>query len=97
MSILPVCRSVCQMHAWYPRRPEEGVREPGTGLTGGCDLPCGCWELNMGPLEEQSVFLTNEPSELTTKRRGLCIRDLAWWCKHFSRETGAGLGVQGHP
>jgi hypothetical protein len=28
----------------------------------GCEPPCGCWELNSGPLEEQSVFLTAEPS-----------------------------------
>ena len=27
----------------------------------GCELPCGCWELNSGPLEEQSVLLTAEP------------------------------------
>ena len=26
-----------------------------------CELPCGCWELNSGPLEEQSEFLTTEP------------------------------------
>jgi len=24
--------------------------------------PCGCWELNSGPLEEQSELLTAEPS-----------------------------------
>ena len=24
--------------------------------------PCGCWELNPGPLEEQPVLLTAEPS-----------------------------------
>jgi hypothetical protein len=23
---------------------------------------CGCWKLNLGPLEEQSVLLTAEPS-----------------------------------
>ena len=27
-----------------------------------CELLCGCWELNSGPLEEQSVFLTAESS-----------------------------------
>ena len=27
----------------------------------GCELPCNCWELNSGPLEEQSVLLTTEP------------------------------------
>ena len=24
--------------------------------------PCGCWELNLGPLGEQPVLLTTEPS-----------------------------------
>jgi hypothetical protein len=24
--------------------------------------PCGCWDLNSEPLEEQSVLLTTEPS-----------------------------------
>jgi hypothetical protein len=27
-----------------------------------CEPPCGCWELNSGPLEEQSALLTTEPS-----------------------------------
>ena len=31
-------------------------------ITDGCELSCGCWELNSGPLEEQSVLLTAEPS-----------------------------------
>ena len=35
---------------------------PGTGVTDGCELPCGSWELHWGPLEELSVFLTSEPS-----------------------------------
>lgn len=30
--------------------------------TDGCELPRGCWELSLGPLEEQLVLLTNEPS-----------------------------------
>ena len=29
---------------------------------GGCEPPCGCWELNSGPSEEQSVLL---PAELS--------------------------------
>jgi hypothetical protein len=28
----------------------------------GCKPPYGCWDLNSGPLEEQSVLLTAEPS-----------------------------------
>jgi hypothetical protein len=31
-------------------------------ITDGCEPPCGCWELNSGPLEEQPVSLTTEPS-----------------------------------
>jgi hypothetical protein len=31
-------------------------------ITDGCEPPCSCWELNSGPLEEQSVLLTAEPS-----------------------------------
>jgi hypothetical protein len=30
-------------------------------LIGGCDQICGCWELNLDPLEEQPVLLTTEP------------------------------------
>ena len=39
-----------------------GVRSPGTEVTDSCELPCGCWELNSGPLEEQSVCFSPEPS-----------------------------------
>jgi hypothetical protein len=28
----------------------------------GCELSCGCWELNSGSLEEQPVLLKSEPS-----------------------------------
>ena len=31
-------------------------------FTDGCEPPCGCWELNSGPLEEQAMLLTTEPS-----------------------------------
>ena len=31
-------------------------------ITDGCEPPCGCWELNSGPLEEQAMLLTSEPS-----------------------------------
>jgi hypothetical protein len=31
-------------------------------LTDGREPPCGCWELNSSPLEEQPVLLTSEPS-----------------------------------
>ncbi|KAM7325843.1 hypothetical protein ACRRTK_014321 [Alexandromys fortis] len=31
-------------------------------ITDGCEPPCGCWELNSGPLEETTMLLTTEPS-----------------------------------
>ena len=31
-------------------------------ITDVCEPPCGCWDLNSGPLKEQSVLLTPEPS-----------------------------------
>ena len=31
-------------------------------ITDDCELPCGCWKLNSGPLEEQAMLLTTEPS-----------------------------------
>ena len=37
------------------------VRSPGARVTDSYELPCGCWELNLGPLEEQPVLLTTEP------------------------------------
>jgi hypothetical protein len=36
----------------------EGVS---SGVTGSYELPCGYWEFNLGPLEEQPVFITAEP------------------------------------
>ena len=39
--------------------PEEGI---GSLYRDGCEPPCGRWDLNSAPLEEQSVLLTAEPS-----------------------------------
>lgn len=54
--------ALCQclrMHAWCPRKPEESISFPGTGLQG---PSCGCWSSNTGLLEEQPVLLTGELS-----------------------------------
>jgi hypothetical protein len=40
------------------------VSSPGAGVIGPCELACGFWELNLGPLEEQPVLLTAKPSLL---------------------------------
>ena len=42
------------------------------------ELPCGCWELNPGPLEKQSVLLPTEASlqlEIYS-----CFRMVVGWC-----------------
>jgi hypothetical protein len=41
-------------------------------ITDGCEPPCGCWDLNSGPLEEQSVLLTAEPSLQPMSDSSLC-------------------------
>lgn len=50
-----MCFYLCSLHVC------EGIRNPGTGVTDKCELPCGCWEMNPGPLEELPVLLTTEP------------------------------------
>lgn len=47
------------MGIWNPQRPEEGVRFLGIGVDS-CKLACRCWELNLAPLQEQSVILIPE-------------------------------------
>lgn len=62
--------TVCS--GWCPQRLENGVRSPGSDAiqiavscwvpwvwcsTDGCELLSGCWELNLSPLQEQSVHL----------------------------------------
>jgi hypothetical protein len=48
--------------AWYPQRSEEVTGHPRNGVMHGCELPCGCCKRNLGPLQEQQVLLTAEPS-----------------------------------
>jgi hypothetical protein len=40
-----------------------------------CEPPCVYWELNSGPLEEQSVLLTTEPSLQSSV---LTFKELMW-------------------
>jgi hypothetical protein len=50
---------LCEYTIAVFRHSRRGHRTP---ITDGCDPPCGCWEMNSGPLEVQSVLLTAEPS-----------------------------------
>lgn len=40
------------------RVSEKGVRSRGTSGTEGCELPCGWWQWNLGPLQEEQMLLT---------------------------------------
>lgn len=48
----------------------------GTGVTDGYESPYGCWEWNLGPLEEQPVLLTPQP--LQPQRVWLESRENYW-------------------
>jgi hypothetical protein len=51
--------------------------QPGTGVTDGCELPHKFWDLNPGPLEEQLVLLTTEPS----------LHLPVLWCFYSNKES----------
>ncbi|CAO2602305.1 hypothetical protein LEMLEM_LOCUS11148 [Lemmus lemmus] len=57
-------------------RPEDGTRSHYDG----CEPPCGCWELNSGPLEKQPVLLTTE-SFLQPPKRGILYLSLPAACR----------------
>lgn len=42
--------------------PEEDVKCLRTGITDACKLFCGVWESKPGPLQEQQVLYTADPS-----------------------------------
>lgn len=55
--ILPASLSEYHLLACFPLWSEVGVRYPGTRVTGCCGPPFGCWESNLGAVEEQPVAL----------------------------------------
>lgn len=55
-----VCLSEHHFHVWSPLRSEGGIGCPGTGIMDDCKPLTGCWELDLGPLLEQDVFLRAE-------------------------------------
>lgn len=41
---------------------KEGIGSLDIGITGGFELPCVCWKLNLGVLQEQLLILISESS-----------------------------------
>lgn len=57
------CFTCAYFYACSVCRSQKRVSySPKTGVTDSCKQPCGSWELNVGPLEEQPMLLTAEPS-----------------------------------
>ena len=55
------------------------LKRASDSITDGCMPPCGCWGLNSGPLEEQSVLLSIEVSlrpKLTSKKATILFTSL---------------------
>jgi hypothetical protein len=86
------CMHACLYHmrAWCWQRPQEGVGSSGTEVTDGCESPCGCWELNPGPLEKQPVLNHRafSPAPYVSVLRGVHSNNEA--CKYFSLTTSWG-------
>jgi hypothetical protein len=47
---------ICNYTVAVFRHPQKRVSDL---ITDGCEPPCGCWDLNSGPLEEHSVFFNH--------------------------------------
>jgi hypothetical protein len=62
------------VHYWCLWRSEDGIGSSETGVGGGCKPPCGCWEPNPGPLQEQQVFLTADPQPLCLFKKDLLLK-----------------------
>lgn len=56
MSVLPAC-----MCMWHPQGSEEGIDSPEVRVMDDYKPPCRPWELNLDPLQEQVLIIT-EPS-----------------------------------
>lgn len=83
---LPTYMYVHHMCAWAPRRPDEGVRSPGTGVTGGYEPLHGWWKINPCPLKVHKV-LGRHPSNspiyvfIRTTVRNKLLRKIMYFLK----------------
>lgn len=67
------------MHGGDPQRPKEDVRSLELNLGDGCELPYGCREPNLGPLQEQQALLNTEREvSLQKSKAGPSGVSLAW-------------------
>jgi hypothetical protein len=57
---LPTSMSMYYVCTWNPQKSLEGIRLPGTEVIDDWGLSSGCWESQVGPLQERQVLLTTE-------------------------------------
>lgn len=56
MNALPAYMSVLCVFLVPSDVRKRGHKTPKAGVTYGCELPCGCWNSNPGPLQKQLVL-----------------------------------------
>lgn len=56
MGVWPAYMFVYYISAWYLQKPEDGIRSPGIGVSGGCKAPCGYRDSNPGSGRAASAF-----------------------------------------
>lgn len=83
---LPTYMYVHHMCAWAPRRPDEGVRSPGTWVTGGYEPLHGWRKSNPCPLKVHKVFgrhASNSPIYvfIKTTLRNKLLRKIMYFLK----------------
>lgn len=62
------CMYVYVLCAYSVFKEAKGRHQiPGIIIMDSCDWLCGCWEWDLGPLEEHPILLTSEPPLLPTQ------------------------------
>lgn len=57
-----VCHAYVYQEHIVPMELRRGCQITESRVTHSCELSCGCWELNLGYLQEQQAPLIDEPS-----------------------------------
>lgn len=85
--MLGVWFACVSVHLWVPdaQRGQKRVLNPLELEVHVCELPCGCLELSLGPLEEQPVCLS------MTHFSGASFSGFLW--QGIVAQTGLGLAV----
>lgn len=62
MRVFFFCVYLCTLCAWCPQNSDEYIGSLELELKSSYELPFGCWNLNLGPLQEQQLLLIIESS-----------------------------------